>query len=119
MGGELLVDVLDEMAIGNALRRPQPPGGQYDPWPKPEDFAISTTWPARQVYNFMRGTAVWGHPYLLDMGRTQLQLSDAIAWSPDGVLGEKTCVRGYGALSVHAGGGAGAAGGERVGDGRR
>ncbi len=88
-GGELLVDVLDAMANGNTLRRPQPQGGQYDPWPKQEDFTISTTWPARQVYNFMRGTAVWGHPYLLDMGSTQLRLSAAIAWSSDGVLGEK------------------------------
>jgi methionyl-tRNA formyltransferase len=80
-GARLLVEVLDHVAAGEIPYRKQPLGGSYQPYPHDGDFTISPTWPARRVYNFMRGTTVWGIPFRLEIGDEVLMLSDAVSWS--------------------------------------
>lgn len=80
-GGRTLVEVLNHVTGGELPYRKQAPDGSYQPWPHAEDFVISADWPARRIYNFMRATGVWGHPYLLDFAGTQWLLSDALSWS--------------------------------------
>ncbi len=71
-GLDLLRGVLDELAVGIVRRRPQGPGGSYQPAPTAADFVLATGWPARRAFNFMRGTADWGQPYPVEVnGRTE------------------------------------------------
>jgi methionyl-tRNA formyltransferase len=92
VSARLLVEVLDHVAAGEIPYRKQPPGGEYLPYPRESDFSVSPTWPAQRVYNFMRGTAVWGYPYRLEMEGEELLLRDAISWSTHERL-EKPLVR--------------------------
>lgn len=87
-GARLLVEVLDHVAAGEIPYRKQPPGGAYQPYPRESDFVISQDWPARRVYNFMCGAAVWGYPYRLEVKGETLLLSDAVAWSAHEALPE-------------------------------
>jgi methionyl-tRNA formyltransferase len=87
LGGQLLVSVLRGMRAGTLKRRAQPPGGSYGGWPTPADWAISTGWPARRAFNFMRGTDDWGHPYLVEAGGARLLLTSALEYAPDAELG--------------------------------
>jgi methionyl-tRNA formyltransferase len=93
-GARLLVEVLEHVAAGEIPYRKQPPGGAYQPYPHDEDFAISPEWPARRVFNFMSGVAVWGIPFQLEVGGEHFTLSDAIAWSSHEVLGQPYVQRG-------------------------
>jgi len=86
MGARLLVEVLDHLAAGEIPYRTQPEGGAYQRWPHDEDFVISPSWPARRVFNFMRGAAVWGIPFILELPGERILLSDATAWSAHEVL---------------------------------
>jgi methionyl-tRNA formyltransferase len=71
-GLELLRGVLDHLARGVVTRQPQGAGGSYQRAPTGADFALSTGWPARRAFNFMRGTADWGRPYPVEVnGRTE------------------------------------------------
>lgn len=80
LGGTLLVTVLEQLATGNVMRRPQPPGGSYQLAPRPADFALDPSWPARRAYNFMRGTAHWGQPYPLSLDGETLYLRRALGY---------------------------------------
>jgi methionyl-tRNA formyltransferase len=80
LGGQLLVTVLEQLAAGNAMRRPQPPGGSYQPAPQAAGFALDPSWPAQRAYNFMRGTAGWGQPYPLSTGGETLYLRRALGY---------------------------------------
>lgn len=80
-GLDLLRGVLDDLAVGIARREPQGEGS-YRPAPTDADFALSTEWPARRAFNFMRGTADWGKVYpVVVNGRTE-RLASADEWSP-------------------------------------
>jgi methionyl-tRNA formyltransferase len=87
LGGQLLIDALRRLPHAALERRRQPGGGSYQSWPAPNDWTISTTWPARRIFNFMRGTSDWGRPYLIDAGGVQLGLASAIDYSADAILG--------------------------------
>ena len=72
VGLGLLRGVLYELAAGVVRRRPQGAGGSRQHAPVAADFALSTDWPARRAFNFMRGTADWGQPYPVEVnGRTE------------------------------------------------
>ncbi len=88
-GGDLLAEVLAQLAAGRAQRHPQPAGGSYQLSPTAEDFAIDSHWGARRAFNFMRGTAEWGLPYrVMSDDRTWL-LSAALGWEPAETSGEE------------------------------
>lgn len=80
-GLELLRGVLYDLARGVVQRRPQPPGGSYQGRPRPEDFALSTDWPARRAFNFMRGTAEWGIPYTVALANDTVRLAVADSYN--------------------------------------
>jgi methionyl-tRNA formyltransferase len=86
LGGRLLVETLSRLRQGNLERRPQPEGGSNDGWPAPENWTISTGWPARRAFNFMRGTDDWGQRYEIVVGGARLILAAALGYAPDAML---------------------------------
>jgi methionyl-tRNA formyltransferase len=77
LGGEMLLEALAQLEKGEAPRKPQPLGGSYHPRPTAEAFILDGRWPARRAFNFMRGTALWNHPYTLRLGSRILTLRTA------------------------------------------
>jgi methionyl-tRNA formyltransferase len=88
IGGRLMLAVLQGLRDGTLSRRPQPPGGSYQPWPTRDDWQLETSWTARRAFNFMRGTAEWGQPYIVRAGDQQIALATAIAYDPHELLKE-------------------------------
>jgi methionyl-tRNA formyltransferase len=80
-GLDLLRGVLLDLARGIVRRRPQPSGGSYQGQPRPEDFALSTDWPARRAFNFMRGTADWGQLYPIVLAHDTVRLAVADSYN--------------------------------------
>ncbi|MGH2592148.1 MAG: methionyl-tRNA formyltransferase, partial [Anaerolineae bacterium] len=88
LGGRLMVEAVQALERGTLSRRKQPDGGSYDPSPSPSDFTISTTWPARRAFNFMRGTAEWGQPYIVEVDGKRLVLKSAVSYAANEALRE-------------------------------
>ncbi len=88
IGARLMLGVLQGLRDGTLSRRPQPPGGSYQPWPARDDWQIATSWTARRAFNFMRGTAEWGQLYAVRAGDQQIALATAIAYDPTATLAE-------------------------------
>jgi methionyl-tRNA formyltransferase len=86
LGGELMVATLGALRDGTLVRRPQPSGGSYERRPTADDWRVSTDWPARRAYSFMRGTAEWGQPYRVTIGAEELTLSAALAYDAGATL---------------------------------
>ena len=86
VGGEMLLEGLELIATGKVVRRPQPPGGSYQPLPTAEAFALDSSWSARRAFNFMRGTAEWNYPYTLQIGSQTLVLTTAESFDPNQTL---------------------------------
>jgi len=86
VGGEMLLEGLEEIASGQPPRRPQPPGGSYYPGPTAESFTLDPGWSARRAFNFMRGTAEWNHLYKIQIDSQELVLTSADAFDPDQIL---------------------------------
>jgi methionyl-tRNA formyltransferase len=82
LGARLMAAALRSLRDDTLARRAQPPGGSYESWPSWEDWRIDTAWTARRAFNFMRGTAEWGQPYLLQAGGEELVLRTAMAYQP-------------------------------------
>ena len=80
VGGQLLVETLRQIERGTLERRPQPPGGSYEPYPHDDDFVIPTNWSARRAFNFMRGTEEWHEPYTVMAGDGRLVVMVALAY---------------------------------------
>lgn len=93
-GLDLLRGVLDDLSHGIVRRRPQPPGGSYFGYPEPDDFTLSTDWPARRAFNFMCGTAEYGRPYSVELGGETVQLAVVKGYSPDQELDQPSVGRG-------------------------
>jgi methionyl-tRNA formyltransferase len=88
LGARLMLEVLQALRAGTLTHRPLPPGGSYQPWPAPQDWRIATSWTARRAFNFMRGTAEWGQPYIIQAGSQDLILATALAYDLNDVLPE-------------------------------
>jgi len=87
VGGQLMAQAAHALAHGALPRRPQPDDeGGYYPSPRPGDFLLSATWPARRAFNFMRGTAEWGRAYALQIDGRRLSLRSALSYSADQTL---------------------------------
>jgi methionyl-tRNA formyltransferase len=83
-GAQLL---LDSLRLPLLPRRPQPATSTYQPYPQAADRLISTTWPARRAYNFIRGAAEWG-PFVIDAGGKLLVVQEATAFDAAGELSQ-------------------------------
>lgn len=83
LGSQLILQALADLADNSLTSRPQPEGGSYYPLPKSGDFMLDTSWTARRAFNFMRGTAVWGQPYVVEIGAQEIWLETAVSFQPD------------------------------------
>jgi methionyl-tRNA formyltransferase len=84
----LLIEAMQALATGSLARRAQPPEATYEPWPQQEHFMLNTHWSARRAFIFMRGAANWGYPFLLRLPHTTLELSEALEYQPEAILGQ-------------------------------
>ena len=81
-GGALMVEAVRHLQAGTLPRYPQMGPGSYYPSPTAADFHISTSWTARRAFNFMRGTAEWGWPYLIETRDKEVLVKTAVAFHP-------------------------------------
>jgi methionyl-tRNA formyltransferase len=81
-GGHLLLTAVNQAAAGTLPRSPQPPGGSYQPAPRAADFALDTQWSAQHAFNFMRGVAEYGQPFVLHVAGQTVWLGTAVACHP-------------------------------------
>lgn len=86
IAARLLIEALRGLEAGTLQPQPQEGGGSHQPWPTAADFVLSTDWPARRAYNFMRGTSDWHMPYQVDAGGTSFLLRSAISFERTTVL---------------------------------
>jgi methionyl-tRNA formyltransferase len=87
-GFDLLRGILYDLSRDIIRRWSQPEGGTYFGYPRTNDFSLSTGWPARQAYNFMRGTADWGQSYSIAVAGTTFWLDHAGGYEEQGQLTE-------------------------------
>jgi methionyl-tRNA formyltransferase len=100
LGATLLHTFLTELAVRGTLHsHPQPAGGSTQSWPQATDFALDLGWSARHAFNFMRGTAEWGHPYPVTSQGTQYTLRSALRYEPAQQL-PNTVMRQESALAI-------------------
>nr|BBH91863.1 formyl transferase [Thermogemmatispora argillosa] len=81
-GARLLVRAVQALAAGTARSYPQDEQrSSYRPAPSPADLLVpASDWPARRVYNFIRGVASWAGPLPVTSQQEMLFASDALAW---------------------------------------
>ena len=94
-GADLMQAALNQLAAGTLPRQPQPTGGSRQSLPQPADLRLYASWSAQRVFNFMRGTAEYAQPYPLRVANQTIQLTEALAFEPDGEL-ENVVVMGNG-----------------------
>jgi methionyl-tRNA formyltransferase len=87
-GADLVTAAVEQAAQGQALpRRPQSEmGSSYFPWPAEQDFVISTGWPARRTFNFLRAAARW--PLGIAVGAEYFPIRIAISYESEQRLGQ-------------------------------
>ena len=88
LGGQLLVKTLNQLADGTFSPIPQPEGGSLQPWPQAADFRIPVSWSAQRAFNFMRGTAVFGQPYVIEMEEGEIVVKTAVSFTEEPVLSQ-------------------------------
>jgi len=87
-GADLVLSALAAGSVGAwAYRTQDAAQATSQPWPRPEDFEMSTLWPARRAFNFVRGTAHWGRPYPVRAGTAVWSIRGALGYDPTGELG--------------------------------
>jgi len=92
-GVGLACDALEAARRGPLPRSPQDEAeATYQPAPGPQDFEVPDTWSARRAFNFMRGTAVWGYPYVVLAGGRRWPVRGALGYHPTGVS-DRPCRR--------------------------
>ncbi|NKQ35452.1 MAG: hypothetical protein HF973_07525 [Chloroflexi bacterium] len=82
LGSQLILQALADLTDDNLFSRPQPANGSYYSLPRSDDFVLNTNWTARRAFNFMRGTAVWGQPYAVEIGGEKIWLDTAVSFQP-------------------------------------
>ena len=85
LGAELFVQCLEMYAAGCAKSVAQKKGS-YFPLPKAGDFSLSTEWPARRAFNFIRGTSHKGVAYNLSTAGQTFTISMAKDYQDSGAL---------------------------------
>jgi methionyl-tRNA formyltransferase len=82
-GAALLLEAVQRLEAGRPLpRSPQPEvDASYFPWPGEVDYLISTDWPARRAFNFLRGAAKW--PLRIKTETAEFVVRTATSYSPD------------------------------------
>lgn len=86
-GGDLLAEAVARLAAGTLPRTPQPAaGGSYFAAPQAADFRLSAAWSARRAFIFMRGTADYGQPFVVETAVGAVVVRTAVAHRPGATL---------------------------------
>jgi methionyl-tRNA formyltransferase len=88
LGGKLLVNTLNQLINGTLKPAPQLPGGSSHPWPQTSDFRVPVSWSAQRAFNFMRGTAVFGQPYVIELEAGEIVGKTAVSFQSDTQLNQ-------------------------------
>jgi methionyl-tRNA formyltransferase len=80
LGGQHLVSTLNQLANDALTRTPQPSLSSSHPWPQAADFHIPVSWSAQRAYNFMRGTAVFGQPFIIEGESEEIVTRTAVSY---------------------------------------
>lgn len=78
LGATLLLKAATEHS--SLVPYPQSGASSYFPVPTAADFALDLNWSVQHAFNFMRGTAEWQMPYLLQQGNNTVLLNTAVSW---------------------------------------
>ncbi len=87
VGGALLNTFLSDLTHRGAIERkgaPQSGHASTQSWPQATDFTLDPAWSARRAFNFMRGTAEWGHPYSITLAGHAYRLTNALRYAATG-----------------------------------
>lgn len=101
LGGRLIAAALPALLSGELV--PMPQREEYTtfaPHPSPADWLISPLLPAAWAWNFARGVAPLGGPLAVTTGGEIIPVRDALAWSPNEPMAERTVDEGDGKLRV-------------------
>ena len=80
-GVALLEQSLDKIAQGEVTERVQNElEASYMSYPIESDFAVSTVWTARRMYNFICATGHWGKVYPCEIAGRVYQLTEATSY---------------------------------------
>lgn len=83
LGAELMARAVRGLADGTLTPRAQDEAAATAyPWPRAGDFVIPTDRSARWAYNFIRGTAGWGHPHVVVADGRPYRVRAARAYEP-------------------------------------
>jgi len=83
-GARLFVDAVALYRSGEPpLQAQEEAASSYYGRPGDADFRVSSAWSARRVFNFIRGTKGWRHPYPISIGGRDYRLSDALDFTPE------------------------------------
>ena len=87
-GGELLVQALSNSRQDELIGSPQDERyASYQGFPSPSDYAVSVTWPAKRLYNFICATRDRGVRYPCRVDNRVYWLLEADAWQETGDTG--------------------------------
>jgi len=105
IGASLLVKTLDGLSDGTLSPVPQRGEPSYAPPLRKEDGRIDWNWPARRIFNLIRGTFPWPGAYgLLNSERIMILRASALSPGLKGVAGSIS-LTGEGGLLVQTGDG--------------
>jgi methionyl-tRNA formyltransferase len=87
LGGQLLLQALADLGAGRMHAVPQDASeATVQGFPDAADYRISTDWPARRAFNFVRGVATPGRPVEVRTAAGPVALTGATGFAADAVL---------------------------------
>jgi methionyl-tRNA formyltransferase len=87
-GASLLAEAVQQFTSGSLNISPQVDKGSEYGQPNKEDFVLPTTWEVRHAFNFVRGTADWGHVYTVQGPDFRLKIRSAATYCPNETLNQ-------------------------------
>jgi methionyl-tRNA formyltransferase len=86
LGGQLLVKTINQLATNTFAPIPQPNGGSTQSWPQAADFRVPVSWSAQRAFNFMRGTAEFGQPFVIELEDREIVVKTAVSYTQNATL---------------------------------
>jgi methionyl-tRNA formyltransferase len=86
-GSRLIETTLRSIGCGTSHRRPQSPDdASYQGFPSPDDYAVSTRWTARRIYNFICATRAPGIVFPCKVDGRTYRLTEAKSYRDKGEI---------------------------------
>ncbi len=87
LAAELLLAALAAHRDGGLPPRPQDPHhASYQGVPRAADFRLSTGWPARRAFNFVRLAGHWGRRFPVTVCGRTFAIAEALEFQPAAIL---------------------------------